>query len=44
MTGRLLDHRRPSTTSLYAHLDDATLHEAADWVAGEIMLKLRHSK
>ena len=34
--GRLLGHRRPSTTAIYAHLDDATLHEAATRAAGVI--------
>lgn len=27
--GRLLGHRRPETTALYAHFDDDTLHDAA---------------
>ena len=34
--GRLLGHRRLATTAIYAHLDDATLHTAAEWAAGRI--------
>ena len=30
VTGRLLGHQRPSTTNRYAHLDDATLNQAAE--------------
>ena len=41
MAGRLLGHRRASTTSRYAHLDDVTLSEAAERVALHVVLKLR---
>ncbi len=34
--GRLLGHKRRVTTALYAHLDDATLQEAARKAAGVI--------
>ena len=40
MAGRLLGHRRAATTNRYAHLDDATLREAAERVAGEIARRL----
>ena len=40
MAGRLLGHRRAATTNRYAHLDDATLSEAAERVALAIALKL----
>ena len=40
MTGRLLGHRRAVTTNRYAHLDDATLRDAADRVAAVIEKKL----
>ena len=40
VTGRLLGHRRPSTTNRYAHLDGATLSQAAERVAGAIARKL----
>ena len=40
MTGRLLGHRRATTTNRYAHLDDATLREAAERVAGAVERKL----
>ena len=33
VTGRLLGHRRPSTTNRCAHLDDANLSQAAELVA-----------
>ena len=33
VTGRLLGHRRPSTTNRYAHLADATLSQAGECVA-----------
>ena len=39
-TGRLLGHRSPATTNRYAHLDDATLGEAADRVALAVQRKL----
>lgn len=40
VAGRLLGHRRASTTNSYVHLDDATLHAAAERVAGAIEHKL----
>lgn len=40
MAGRLLGHRRAATTNRYAHLDDATLREAAERVTMEIVKKL----
>ena len=40
MAGRLLGHRRAATTNRYAHLDDATLREAAERVALAVALKL----
>ena len=40
VAGRLLRHRRPSTTNRYVHLDDATLTQAADRVAVGIQRKL----
>ena len=40
MMGRLLGHRRAATTNRYAHLDDATLREAAERVADAIYRKL----
>ena len=40
VTGRLLGHRRASTTNRYVHLDDATLSQAAERVAGTIRRKL----
>ena len=42
VTGRLLGHRRPGTTNRYAHLDDVTLHQAAERVALAIQRKLGH--
>ena len=39
-TGRLLGHRSPTTTNRYAHLDDATLGEAAERVAAAVQRKL----
>ena len=33
VAGRLLGHRRASTTNRYVHLDDATLSRAAERVA-----------
>ncbi len=41
VTGRLLGHRRATTTNCYAHLDDATLSETAERVAQAIGKKLR---
>ena len=43
MAGRLLGHRRAATTNRYAHLDDATLSEAAERVAIVIKRKTRAS-
>ena len=40
VAGRLLGHRRASTTNRYVHLDDATLSQAAERVAAEIKRKL----
>ena len=40
VTGRLLGHRRASTTNRYVHLDDATLSQAAERVARAIVHKL----
>ena len=40
MVGRLLGHRRASTTNRYVHLDDATLSEAAERVTMKIVRKL----
>ena len=40
MAGRLLGHRRAATTNRDAHLDDATLSEATERVAGAIERKL----
>ena len=40
VAGRLLGHRRASTTNRYIHLDDATLSQAAERVAGVIQRKL----
>ena len=42
VAGRLLGHRRASTTNRYVHLDDATLSQAAERVALTIKQKLRH--
>ena len=43
VTGRMLGHRRPSTTNHYAHLDDTTLSRAAERVAMAIQRKLCHA-
>lgn len=43
VAGRLLGHRRASTTNCYVHLDDATLSGAAERVAVAIELRLRYS-
>ena len=40
VAGRLLGHRRASTTNRYVHLDDATLSQAAERVAKAIQGKL----
>ena len=40
IAGRLLGHRRASTTNRYVHLDDATLGRAADRVASAVQQKL----
>ena len=40
VAGRLLGHRRASTTNRYVHLDDATLSQAAERVAMALQLKL----
>ena len=40
VAGRLLGHRRVSTTNRYVHLDDATLSQAAERVAVSVKLKL----
>lgn len=41
VAGRLLGHRRASTTNRYVHLDDATLSQAAERVAITMEQKLR---
>ena len=43
IAGRLLGHRRASTTNRYVHLDDATLSGAAERVALAIHQKLCHT-
>ena len=43
VAGRLLGHRRASTTNRYVHLDDATLSEAAERAALAIHRKLCHT-
>ena len=40
--GRLLGHRRRSTTAIYAHFDDATLQVAATQAAGLIARAMRY--
>ncbi len=40
VAGRLLGHRRASTTNRYVHLDDVTLSQAAERVAVAIHAKL----
>ncbi|MDE0147261.1 MAG: tyrosine-type recombinase/integrase [Rhodospirillaceae bacterium] len=40
VAGRLLGHRRASTTNRYVHLDDATLSQAAERVATAVHRKL----
>lgn len=40
VAGRLLGHRRASTTNCYVHLDDATLNQAAERMAVAIRRKL----
>ena len=44
ITGRLLGHRRASTTNRYVHLDDATLSHAAERVARSIERKLGYQR
>ena len=44
VAGRLLGHRRASTTNRYVHLDDATLSQADERVALAITRKLRRWK
>ncbi len=44
VAGRLLGHRRASTTNRYVHLDDATLSHAAERVAETIRQKLSYSQ
>ena len=44
VAGRLLGHRRPSTTNRYVNLDDATLGQAAERVAMAIHRKLCHNR
>ena len=41
VAGRLLGHRRATTTNRYVHLDDATLSQAAERVALAVERKLR---
>ena len=40
VAGRLLGHRRASTTNRYVHLDDATLSQATNRVAVAVKRKL----
>ena len=40
VAGRLLGHRRATTTNRYVHLDDATLNQAAERVAMAVHTKL----
>ena len=42
VAGRLLGHRRASTTNRYVHLDDTTLSQAAERVAVAVRAKLRY--
>ena len=44
VAGRLLGHRRASTTNHYVHLHDATLSQAAERVAVAIRSKLCHDQ
>ena len=41
VAGRLLGHRRATTTNRYGHLNDATLSEAAERVAVALESKLQ---
>ncbi len=43
VAGRLLGHRRASTTNRYVHLDDATLSAVVERVALAIHRKLCHT-
>ena len=40
--GRLLGHRRRSTTAIYAHFDDGTLQNAADQAASVMAQAMRY--
>ncbi|MDE0011130.1 MAG: tyrosine-type recombinase/integrase, partial [Candidatus Poribacteria bacterium] len=42
VAGRLLGHRRASTTNRYVHLDDATLSQSAERVALAVNQKLQY--
>ena len=44
VAGRLLGHRRASTTNRYVHLDDATLRQAAERVTETIERKLAYNQ
>ena len=44
VAGRLLGHRRASTTNRYVHLDDATLSQAAERVTETIERKLAYNQ
>ena len=44
VTGRLLGHRRASTTNRYIHLDDATLGRTAERIAVTILANLRQHR
>ncbi len=44
VAGRLLGHRRASTTNRYVHLDDATLSQASERIATAIERKLHAAK
>ena len=42
VAGRLLGHRRASTTNRYVHLDDATLSQAAERVVVAVQQMIRY--
>ena len=42
--GKLLGHRRLATTAIYAHLDDAALHAAAEKAAGRVAKAMRFTE
>ena len=42
VAGRLLDHRRATTTNRYIHLDDTTLCQVAERVAEAVQRKLKY--